>query len=251
MTVRQPLTITNESDKGSTHPCTRLFLNESLGRLDFGLYLCNHIQQAHVAMKLILFTKPTYSIEESRIINALFEEGLDILHLDKPHTPPVYAERLLTLIPDKYHKRIVVHDHFYLKEEYKLRGIHLSEQNPFIPERYAGQISATSDNFDEVVADKVNCDYVFLDRVFDGISYPGNTAKYTDEELRQASKKGIIDKRVIALGGVSIDNILQIKDFGFGGAAVRGALWNQFDPYTDTNFVPLIRYFCELKKLAD
>ena len=83
-------------------------------------------------MKLIVTTTPTYFVEEDKIITALFDEGLEILHLRKPDTAPVYAERLLTLIPEKYHKRIVVHGHFYLKEEYKLKAytltsaIHLS-----------------------------------------------------------------------------------------------------------------------------
>ena len=94
-------------------------------------------------MKLILITTPTYFVEEDKIITTLFDEGLDILHLRKPDTAPVYAERLLTLIPEKYHKRIVVHDHFYLKEEYKLKGIHLSHRNPLIPDNYTGHVSAS------------------------------------------------------------------------------------------------------------
>ena len=75
-------------------------------------------------MKLIVVTAPTFFVEEDKIITALFEEGLDILHLRKPETPAMYAERLLTLIPEKYHRRIVTHEHFYLKEEFDLMGIH-------------------------------------------------------------------------------------------------------------------------------
>ena len=48
-------------------------------------------------MKLILITTPTYFVEEDKILTTLFDEGLDILHLRKPDTAPVYAERLLTL----------------------------------------------------------------------------------------------------------------------------------------------------------
>ena len=92
-------------------------------------------------MKLILITPPTYFVEEDKIITALFEEGLDTLHLRKPGTAPMFAERLLTLIPEQYHKRIVVHGHFYLKEEYKLKGIHLNGRNPNLPEGYKGQVS--------------------------------------------------------------------------------------------------------------
>ena len=63
-------------------------------------------------MKLIVVTTPTFFVEEDKIITALFEEGLDILHLRKPETPAMYSERLLTLIPEKYHRRIVTHEHF-------------------------------------------------------------------------------------------------------------------------------------------
>lgn len=66
-------------------------------------------------MKLILMTTPFFFVEEHQILNALFDEGLEILHLRKPDTEPVYSERLLTLISESYRKRIVVHDHFILK----------------------------------------------------------------------------------------------------------------------------------------
>ena len=49
-------------------------------------------------MKLIVVTTPTFFVEEDKIITALFEEGLDVLHLRKPETPAMYSERLLTLI---------------------------------------------------------------------------------------------------------------------------------------------------------
>ena len=78
-------------------------------------------------MKLILLTPPDFFVEEDKILTALFEEGLDLLHLRKPDTEPVYSERLLTLLPESHHNQIVVHDHFYLKEEFNLRGIHLKE----------------------------------------------------------------------------------------------------------------------------
>ena len=78
-------------------------------------------------MKLIIMTKPTFFVEEDKILTALFEMGLDHLHLYKPGTEPVYSERLLTLIPDEYYGRITVHDHFYLRDEFRLRGIHLDD----------------------------------------------------------------------------------------------------------------------------
>ncbi len=202
-------------------------------------------------MKLIVITTPTYFIEEDKILTALFDEGLDILHLRKPDTAPVYAERLLTLIPEKYHRRIVVHDHFYLKDEYKLKGIHLSHRNPLVPDNYTGHVSASCHTLDEVVADKKVCDYVFLSPIFNSISKDGYKSAFTPEKIRDAAEKGIIDKKVMALGGVDEKNILRIKDFGFGGAAVLGGLWNKFNPASDYNYQPLIAYLKKIKELAD
>lgn len=53
-------------------------------------------------MKLIVVTPPTFFVEEDQIITALFEEGLDILHLRKPATPAMYSERLLTLLGQSF-----------------------------------------------------------------------------------------------------------------------------------------------------
>ena len=202
-------------------------------------------------MKLILLTPPDFFVEEDKILTALFEEGLDLLHLRKPDTEPVYSERLLTLLPESHHNQIVVHDHFYLKEEYKLKGIHLSHRNPLIPDNYTGHVSASCHTFDEVMADKKMCDYVFLSPIFDSISKEGYASAFTSESIREAAEKGIIDKRVIALGGVDENNLLQVKDFGFGGAAILGGLWNKFDPASDYNYQELIAHFRKLKRLAD
>ncbi len=202
-------------------------------------------------MKLILITPPTFFVEEDKIITALFEEGLDILHLRKPEAAPMFAERLLSLIPEQYHKRIVVHENFYLKEEYKLKGIHLNSRNPNVPANYKGHISHSCHSLEEVKEMKRKCDYVFLSPVFDSISKMNYNANYTPEELKKAHKAGIIDKKVIALGGIDEDNIKQVKASGFGGAAILGALWNKFDSCTDRDYAQLIDHFKKLKKLAD
>ena len=113
-------------------------------------------------MKLIVVTTPTFFVEEDKIITALFEEGLDVLHLRKPETPAMYSERLLTLIPDKYHRRIVTHEHFYLKEEFNLMGIHLNARNPKEPHDYYGHISCSCHSVEEVKNRKHFYDYVFM-----------------------------------------------------------------------------------------
>ena len=202
-------------------------------------------------MKLIVITTPTFFIEEDKILTTLFEEGLDYLHLRKPDTAPMFSERLLTLIPEQYRKRIVTHDHFYLKEEFNLMGIHLNHRNPNPPENYRGHISCSCHSLEEVKSRKSPCNYVFMSPIFDSISKQNYLSTYSAEESRQASKDGIIDKKVIALGGIDAGNIPLIKDYGFGGAAILGDLWNRFDTRINRDYKELIEHFRELKKLAD
>ena len=202
-------------------------------------------------MKLIVVTAPTFFVEEDKIITALFEEGLDILHLRKPETPAMYAERLLTLIPEKYHRRIVTHEHFYLKEEFDLMGIHLNSRNPKEPHDYSGHVSCTCHSIEELNNKKHFYDYLFMSPIYDCITKEGILSGYTPEELRQAGKDKIIDSKVMALGGITPENILEVKDFGFGGAVILGNLWNKFNACTDRDYLEVIRLFKKLKKMAD
>jgi thiamine-phosphate pyrophosphorylase len=87
--------------------------------------------------------------------------------------------------------------------------------------------------------------------VYDSISKAGYQSAFTPEQLRQAQKEKVIDNKVMALGGITADNIVSIKDFGFGGAVVLGDLWNRFDICKDRDYLPLIEHFKLLKKLAD
>ena len=202
-------------------------------------------------MKLILLTSADFFVEEDMILTTLFEEGLDILHLRKPDSEPVYCERLLTLIPEEYHRHIVVHDHFYLKEEFNLMGIHLSRRNPQLPKGYSGPVTRTCYSIDEIAKNRQESQYLFLRNVFDSISEPENRASFTDSELRDAARQGIIGRRVMAEGGVSLENIPQVRDLGFGGVVVRGDLWKRFNIHSGCDFRELIDHFRRLRKATN
>ena len=202
-------------------------------------------------MKLILMTTPYFFVEEHQILNALFDEGLDILHLRKPNTEPVYSERLLTLIPECYRKRIVVHDFFYLKNEYKLKGIHLNHRNPELPPKYKGHISCSCHTPEEVMLHKKICDYVFLSPIFDSISKEDYSSTFTKADLQVLARQKVIDRKVMALGGVDLENMATIKALGFGGAVILGDIWNRFSIYSTENFKELIAHFRRLRKAAE
>jgi thiamine-phosphate pyrophosphorylase len=199
-------------------------------------------------MKLIVETLPTFFVEEDQILTAFFEEGLDILHLRKPETSSIYSERLLTLIPSKYHKRIVVYNYFYLKDDFNLMGIHLNQYNPQKPYGYSKHISYTCSSIEELRSQKAFYDYVFLTPVYDSMFYESYPPAYTPEQLRMAARKRIIDNKVMAMGKINVDSIPEIRDYGFGGVAMTNDLWDKFDICQDKDYNALIEYFICLKK---
>lgn len=195
-------------------------------------------------MKLVIMTKPTFFVEEDKILAALFDEGMDNLHLHKPGASPLYSERLLSLLPDAYYKKIAVHENFYLKNEYNLAGIHLESPDDVPPAGYKGRITRSCTAIDRLKEAKKGADYVFLKNIF------GNTEEQSlpMQQIEDAARRGLIDKRVYALGGMSIDNMKIAKDYGFGGMVVCSDLWNRFDIHTEADFKPLIAHFERLRK---
>ena len=184
-------------------------------------------------MKLIVMTKPTFFVEEDKILANLFEEGLENLHLYKPGASPMYSERLLTLLGDDYRNRITVHGHFYLKEEFRLRGIHIDDAHTEPP------------------VGKKQSNYVFLHSIYDSQTNKDEKSSFTREELEAASKEGLIDKKVFALGGMNIDNVKEMKELGFGGVVICGDLWNRFNIHNEIDYKALLNHFERLLKMID
>lgn len=200
-------------------------------------------------MKLIIMTKSTFFVEEDKILVTLFEEGMDNLHLYKPETSPVYSERLLSLIPEDYYNKITVHDHFYLKDEYRLSGIHIDTPNLTPPLNYKGHISRTCTKLEQLKDMKKQSNYVFLRNIFDSQSEPDQKSNFTMNELEMAASFGLIDKKVYALGGMNMDNLQVAKELGFGGVVICGDLWNRFDIHNQTDYKELINHFERLRKI--
>lgn len=199
-------------------------------------------------MKLILMTQPAFFVEEDKILASLFDEGLDNLHLNKPGTSPMYSERLLMLLPEESYGRITVHSHYYLKEEYKLRGIHINDTTAQPPANYRGRVSRTCHKADELREAKRNADYVFLANAF---ANGGNPAAYTNDELVNAARRGLIDGKVYALGGINGETIRAARDMGFGGVVVCDDLWSRFDIHHGQDFKELMQHFKRLRKAVE
>ena len=135
-----------------------------------------------------------------------------------------------------------------IRDEFGLLGIHLSKRHPQAPASYKGPITRTCYDLQSVVEQKPLSEYVLLRNIFDSISESENKASFTPDELRTAARAGIIDRNVIAEGGVSLENIEQVREWGFGGVAIRGDLWNHFDVHSQRDYKDLIAHFRKLRK---
>ena len=121
-----------------------------------------------------------------------------------------------------------------------------SQKEP--PSGYRGNISRTCHNIGELKAAKKQSNYVFLKTLFDSQSNPADKSTLNMEELRDASRHGLIDKKVYAMGGMNLDNISVAKDLGFGGVVICGDLWNRFNITAGLDYKELISHFLKLRK---
>ena len=185
-------------------------------------------------MKWIIITSPDFISGEATFIGKLFLQGLDLLHLRKPEASLEACKRLLLQIPKHWYSRIVLHEHFDLAEEFGLHGIHLNRRCLQVPNAYHGSISCSSHTIEEVITQKDSKDYVFLSPIFDSISKVGYHAAFPPTLLKQAAIQNIIDEKVIALGGITANNIPLVKEWHFGGVALLGDIWKRMsDPQVD------------------
>lgn len=178
-------------------------------------------------MEWIVITSPGFLQGEADFIDRLFNHGLDRLHLRKPGADIGECRRLLDGISREWLPRIVVHDNFGLCREYGLGGVHLNGRNPMAPPNHEGSVSRSCHSLEEISRYKGECDYLTLSPIFNSISKQGYMAAFEPEQLAAARDSGLIDSRVMALGGVTLENIPRVRELGFGGVAILGDVWQR------------------------
>ncbi len=181
-------------------------------------------------MRVILITLPEMVEGEAATINEMFAAGLQTLHLRKPGAGADEVVRLINNIGEGYRNRIVLHSHFLLVERYGLLGAHLGAARPLGIEPFSGQTSYSCHTLGEVAAEKERHAYVFLSPIFNSISKRGYKAAFSEDDLVRAARQGLIDSHVVALGGVTPDRCDKVREWGFGGVAILGDVWQNDSP---------------------
>ena len=173
----------------------------------------------------IVITLPYFFDGEAEQIVQLLHSSVDLIHIRKPESKAEELERLIMSIPSEYYPRLVLHDHHELAMKYHLHGVHLNGRNPQPPQGWEGSVSKSCHSLEEVKEWKEKCDYVSLSPIFDSISKQGYHAAFSSTEIEEASRQGIIDKKVLALGGVTFNKIDDVLRMGFGGGMILGDAW--------------------------
>lgn len=186
--------------------------------------------------KLLLISPEQNLKDEIEIVCELFSLGLETYHLRKPDWGVEELQEYLEALPKRFHSRIVLHSHFGLEKVFGVKGIHLNENNKKLIQEYRVHkiISASFHSLEDISGNRFPYEYVFLSPVFDSISKAEHRAKsdlkFLAENLAVIRQQNRALPKVIALGGINAQNITSVKQAGFSGAAVLGAVWQSENP---------------------
>ena len=177
---------------------------------------------------IIVITQPYFfQGEAERIVQLLSGGAADIVHIRKPLLDnQTLLERLIETLPSELYGRLVLHDCHQLALKYHLCGVHLNSRNPLPPDGFTGAVSISCHSLAELAeARKKPYAYMSLSPIFDSISKPGYHSAFTAQQIAEARQQGLIDHRVMALGGVTFNQVNDVMKMGFGGAMILGDAW--------------------------
>lgn len=152
------------------------------------------------------------------------------IHIRKPKATEAELTEYLQRLPKEILQRSSLHSHHQLAMEFALRGVHFTTQQREQSAERLGeeieywhskekQVSASLHALEEVTP---MWDYAFLSPIFDSVS----KKDYSGKHFRVNEKT----ERLIALGGITTDNIKEAKYLGFRGVAVLGNIWKNKCP---------------------
>lgn len=174
---------------------------------------------------VVCITMPQFYEGEATDICTALQSGYDYVHIRKPGYPSGDIERLIRAIDPSLHSRLRLHDCHELAAKYHIAGVHLNARNP-LPPADVTEVTRSCHSLRELecpVPDGCVMPYQFLSPIFDSISKPGYQSAFNESDLRDGLSRY---NNIIALGGVTPDNFVWLKEIGFAGAAMLGAVWD-------------------------
>lgn len=178
---------------------------------------------------MIIITAEKHIPKETAWINALFDEGLEILHVRKPYWNSTALYRFFEAIKPQHLAKTSIHQHHHLADCYGLNRLHFTEQCRKNTPPNKNHVNSTGTHsiadFNQLPA---VFSYAFLSPVYASISKPGyQPQKDLTNEL--ALRKNHHTK-LVALGGITAQNISPTLAIGFNDVALLGAVWHSENP---------------------
>lgn len=177
-------------------------------------------------MELIVIAKPTIFKEECHLVNQLFEAGLQVFHLRKENADEAGYRKIVEGILPEYHPRIALHHFHALANDYNMNRIHHTESfrknlsTNILPKN---QILSTSIHQLSAIDAIATYHYSFYGPVFNSLSKPGYLGVIPPGfRLNKYNS----NTKLIALGGIGLTQIHQVKEMNFDGVALLGSIWN-------------------------
>jgi len=180
-------------------------------------------------MRLVVVSNPVAVVDEAEIINELFESGLEIFHLRKPDCSLAEIRKLLEGIEPQYYRGIALHQYHEVASDYGFERLHFPEI--VRKETADGKIKLLSESGYRLstsihrLADLdslAGFSYTFFSPVFNSLSKSGYLG-VVESDFKH-TKRHKLD--LIALGGVTVENVKKCIAMNFDGVAVLGTIWN-------------------------
>lgn len=196
-------------------------------------------------LKIILSYPEQIDNEVENLNQELLNTDIDFFHLNKPDFDYIQFKELIQLIDADLHYKIIIHSHYGLINEFDLAGINLDKKalsqlayadevdkcfiQPLVLNNKQIEVNRQQPNMvtysafslNEITGLPFNVEYAFLSPIFDNESIKNRKPIIGLSQLKESLKT--VNTKVIALGGVTLEDEGQLKETGFSGMALFGA----------------------------
>lgn len=181
---------------------------------------------------MIVITNPIPIANEINTIHSLFENGLELLHVRKPNFSEEEMKVFLSKVERDYRCLMVLHQHHHLAEYFGINRIHFSENKRVewnLKKEADFLIKSTSTHFISDFNSLDDCfNYAFLSPIYPSISKPDYASNVN--HLKTIKQRTNFKTKLIALGGISSENIKETYRLGFDTVALLGTIWKSTNP---------------------
>ena len=188
-------------------------------------------------MQTIIYTSPTNIENEIEIISQLLDNGADYLYIRKPELDDYSLVDFVESIPEKYWKQCVTNS-MIITKEFDLAGYHFTrgivQKNGLYNDKVLDWLhsnnkisSVSAHSIEDIKSYAGKFKHIIVSPMFPSISKENHSYDWNMEELKIKIAELRFKSKLFAVGGIDIDKIATVKDIGFDGVGLLGALWKE------------------------